>query len=76
MPAATGNKPVVVQMSNSTGSSWGVYFANVVELKGVHQSNLFASTTSTGIHTNADDCAGPSRGVSTNFNATTCSCTR
>jgi hypothetical protein len=69
LPAATGNKPVVVQMANS--NTWGMYFANVVELKGVHQSNPFASTTSTGTHANAADCGGTvSRGVSTNFSAT------
>ncbi|WP_437546453.1 hypothetical protein WME97_42335 [Sorangium sp. So ce367] len=69
LPAATGNKPVVVQMANA--NTWGVYFANVVELKAVHQSNPFASATTTGIHTNTTDCSGTvSRGVSTNFSAT------
>ncbi|WP_438033512.1 hypothetical protein [Sorangium sp. So ce204] len=69
LPAATGNKPVVVQMASS--NTWGVYFANVVELKAVHQSNPFASATTTGIHTNTTDCSGTvSRGVSTNFSAT------
>ncbi|WP_437774529.1 hypothetical protein [Sorangium sp. So ce1097] len=69
LPAATGNKPVVVQMANS--NTWGMYFANVVELKSVHQSNPFASTTSTGIHASATDCgATASRGVTTNFSAT------
>ncbi|WP_437834376.1 hypothetical protein [Sorangium sp. So ce1153] len=68
LPAATGNKPVVVQMANA--NTWGVYFANVVELKGAHQTNPFASTTSTGIHTSATDCGGTAiRGVSTNFSA-------
>ncbi|WP_437764765.1 hypothetical protein WMF27_33570 [Sorangium sp. So ce281] len=32
LPATTGNRPVVVRMANS--ASWGMYFANVVELKG------------------------------------------
>ncbi|XYH95861.1 hypothetical protein ACMHYB_50055 [Sorangium sp. So ce1128] len=69
LPATTGNRSVVVRMANS--SSWGMYFANVVELKGVHQSNPFASTTTTGIHASAADCgASASRGVSTDFSAT------
>lgn len=69
LPATTGNKPVVVRMSNA--AAWGVSFANVVELKSVHQSNPLASTTSTGTHANATDCIGTvSRGVSTNFSAT------
>ncbi|KYF77810.1 hypothetical protein BE11_40005 [Sorangium cellulosum] len=68
LPAAAGNQPVVVQMANS--NTWGVYFANVVELKGVHQATPFASTTTTGIHTNATDCGATAiRGVSTNFSA-------
>lgn len=68
LPAATGNKPLMVQMASS--NTWGVYFANVVELKGVHQMNPFASTTSTGTHVNAADCGGTvSRGVNTNFSA-------
>ncbi|AUX28922.1 MULTISPECIES: hypothetical protein [Sorangium] len=68
LPATTGTRPVVVQMANS--ASWGMYFANVVELKGVHQSNPFASATSTGLLNNAMDCNGTARGVTTNFSAT------
>ncbi|KYF99557.1 hypothetical protein BE20_30835 [Sorangium cellulosum] len=68
LPATTGTRPVVVQMASS--ASWGVSFANVVELKGVHQSNPFASTTSTGTLNNAMDCNGTARGVTTNFSAT------
>ncbi|WP_437725484.1 hypothetical protein [Sorangium sp. So ce861] len=68
LPTTTGTRPVVVQMASS--ASWGVSFANVVELKGVHQSNPFASTTSTGLLNNATDCNGTARGVTTNFSGT------
>jgi hypothetical protein len=59
----------VVQMANA--NTWGVYFANVVELKAVHQSNPFASANTTGIHTNTMDCGNSAvpRGVTTNFSA-------
>ena len=62
---------ILLPASQSKFKPVAIELPNVVELKGVHQSNPFASTTSTGTHVETRDCSGTvSRGVSTNFSAT------